>query len=71
MDRDRSKGAIMNEYLDRILQAYLKTCMNEKQFEALVSEALTAAEERGKQQAGYDKGFSDGYESCLAENELL
>ena len=62
-----------NNDVERIVQAYLKTHMTEKQFEDLVTQAITDAETRGTQNAsggGYDKGFSDGYDSCLVEHEL-
>jgi hypothetical protein len=58
--------------VNRILQAYLKTGMTERQFEALVTQAFLDAEKRGAENAsggGYDKGFSDGYDSAIAERK--
>lgn len=59
------------EALEKIMQAYLKTSMSEKQFEAMVLQAITDAETRGGLPMGdYDKGFSDGYDTCLVEHNL-
>lgn len=56
------------ESVDKIMQAYLKTSMSEKQFEAMVLAELTAAETRAGVSIGdYDKGFSDGYDAAMAE----
>ena len=63
----------LKDDVEKIMQAYLKTHMTEKQFEDLVTKAITDAETRGSENAsggGYDKGFSDGYDSCLVEHEL-
>lgn len=59
-----------NPLVERIVQAYLKTHLTDIQFEALVEEALKDAKQEGgagDAAKAYDKGFSDGYDSALAE----
>lgn len=59
-----------NPMVDQIVQAYLSTQMNERQFEALVEAMLLAAKNdagAGSAAEAYDKGFSDGYDSAKAE----
>jgi flagellar biosynthesis/type III secretory pathway protein FliH len=58
------------ESVEKIMQAYLKTHMTEKQFEAMVLQALTDAESRaGVSMGDYDKGFSAGYDEGYAAAE--
>lgn len=53
--------------IEKIMQAYLKTHLTEKQFEALVRQALTDAETRGGVSVGdYDAGFGVGYDEGYA-----
>jgi hypothetical protein len=59
-----------NPYVEKIVQAYLQTQMNDRQFEALVEETIAVAKADGgggDTGAAYDKGFSDGYDSAMAE----
>jgi len=59
-----------NPYVEKIVQAYLQTQMNDRQFEALVEETIAVAKDDGgggDTAAAYDKGFSDGYDSAMAE----
>jgi len=63
-----------NPYVEKIVQAYLQTQMNDRQFEALVEETIAVAKDDGgggdtaaAAAAAYDKGFSDGYDSAMAE----
>ena len=59
-----------NPLVERIIQAYLKTHMNEGQFEALVEEAIAEAAKSATSilpGQTYDQGFSDGYDSATKE----
>lgn len=59
-----------NPAVEEIMQAYLKTSMTERQFESMVEKAIQDAQGAGgaaDTQAAYDKGFSDGYDSAIAE----
>ena len=59
-----------NPMVEKIVQAYLSTQMNERQFEALVEEMLVAAKNdagAGSTADAYDKGFSDGYDTAMGE----
>jgi len=59
-----------NPLVEQIVQAYLKTYLTDAQFEALVEEALTVAKNEGgsgNTQEAYDKGFSEGYDTAMAE----
>lgn len=59
-----------NPLVERIVQAYLKTHLSDVQFETLVEEALKEAKQEGgggDAAKAYDKGFSDGYDTAMAE----
>jgi hypothetical protein len=61
-----------NPYVEKIVQAYLQTQMNDRQFEALVEETIALAKAEGgggNVTEAYDKGFSDGYDSAMAEGK--
>jgi hypothetical protein len=60
-----------NPDVEEIMQAYLKTHMTERQFEELVEKAIrnaTSIAGPADVQASYDKGFSEGYDSAIAES---
>lgn len=59
-----------NPLVERIIQAYLKTHLTDTQFEALVEQTIADAKcEGGGGDAviAYDKGFSEGYDTAMAE----
>jgi hypothetical protein len=59
-----------NPGVERIVAAYLKTQMTDKQFEALVEETLQSVRNEGitgDTMIAYDKGFSEGYDAAMKE----
>lgn len=58
----------MNDAVERIVALYTETRLTVPKFKLVVEEELRKAEERGAANGGgYEKGFSDGYDSAMAE----
>lgn len=62
---------MMKDAVERIVALYTETRMTIPQFQKVVEEELQKAEERGALtgagNGGYEKGFSDGYDTAVAE----
>lgn len=58
----------MKDAVERIVALYTETRLTVPKFQKVIEEELQKAEERGGANAGgYEKGFSDGYDSAMAE----
>lgn len=59
-----------NPAVETLMQAYLKTHLTERQFEALIEQTLLDAKNEGgsgNAQEAYDRGFSEGYDTAMGE----
>jgi len=67
---NKPRNPNINPAVEAIMQAYLKTHMTEVQFEALVEKTLLEAKAEGgggDAAQAYDRGFSEGYDTAMAE----
>lgn len=69
---NKTRNPNTNPAVEAIMQAYLKTHMTEVQFEALIEQTIADAKREGAGDAvvaydAYDKGFSEGYDTAMAE----
>lgn len=67
---NKTRNPNTNPAVEAIMQAYLKTHMTEVQFEALIEQTIADAKREGgggDAVVAYDKGFSEGYDTAMAE----
>jgi hypothetical protein len=67
---NKTRNPNTNPAVEAIMQAYLKTHMTEVQFEALIEKTIQDAKHEGgggDTQVAYDRGFSEGYDTAMAE----